>query len=53
MVFPQCFNDFMVNYMSEQVVGLKGLAKADAKWQGHFNDTRKNAFYEMEVRNPH
>ncbi len=51
-MYPPCFNELMVNYMSEQVVGLKGVPKADAKWQAHFNDTRKTAKKEMEV-NPH
>ncbi len=49
-MYPPCFNELMVNYMSEQVVGLKGVPKADAK--AHFNDTRKTAKNEMEV-NPH
>ncbi len=50
MVFPQCLNDLMINYMSEKVTGLKGIPKAEGKWNGHFNDTRKRAKREQEVQ---
>ncbi len=50
VVYPQCFNELMINYMSEKVTGLKGIPKAEAKWSSHFNDTRKKATREQEVR---
>ncbi len=48
-MYPQCFNDLMINYMSEKVTGLKGIPKAESKWSGHFNDTRKREKREQEV----
>ncbi len=50
VVFPSNFHDLMVNYMSEQVTGLKGIPKAEDKWSKHFNDQRKKAAREQEVQ---
>ena len=50
MVYPKCFNELMINYMSAKVTGLKGIPKAEGKWSSHFNDTRKKAAKEQEVR---
>ncbi len=50
MVYPTCLTELLINYMSEQVPGLKGLDKAKDKWTDHFNDTRKKAKNDIVVR---